>query len=83
MSAAAALPAIGSAGRPIGSVRRHRELRLAPAGHSDYSSYCLICASWYFSEDIQTCGKCGAHIYLWVPNADLHILRSRSTLAVL
>jgi hypothetical protein len=77
-----ALPLVGSAGRTCRSLRTRPHLA-EPLRSGDLSSYCLICASWYFSENLERCGKCGAAIYLWLPNADLHLMRSRSTLAVL
>jgi hypothetical protein len=78
-----ALPLVGSAGRTCKSLRLRAPRIPEPIRHGDTSSYCLICASWYFSDRIDRCTKCGAHIYLWLPNADLHLMRSRSTLAVL
>lgn len=82
MTVRQSLPLVGSAGRTCQYVRTRPHLA-EPLRSGDTSSYCLICASWYFSDRIPTCTKCGAAIYLWLPNADLHLMRSRSSLAVL
>lgn len=81
MSTTIVLPVVGSAGRTVWSVRRRepRQLRVAP-GHSDYSSFCLTCASWYFSESRQSCSKCGSLIFRWIPNCDLRFFQSRTSL---
>jgi hypothetical protein len=74
-----ALPAIGSAGRALGSATRSPRELPVPAT-SDYSSFCLICASWYFCQHLLQCSKCRADIFRWVHTDDLRFLRSRSSL---
>jgi len=76
---ASSLPVIGSAGRAAGSTVRHIRALPAPA-QSDYSSFCLSCASWYFSRNEQRCEKCGDRIFRWVHNGELRHFRSRSSL---
>lgn len=75
-----ALPVIvGSAGRALGSAATlPREL--ARPATSDYSSFCLICASWYFGENRTHCEKCAAPIFRWVLTDDLHHFHARSSL---
>jgi hypothetical protein len=75
----AALPAIGSAGRAAGSTVHHARALPQPAT-SDYSSYCLTCASWHFGQNVPRCAKCGDGIFRWVPNEELKHFRSRSSL---
>jgi hypothetical protein len=73
------LPAIGSAGRAAGSAERAvREL--PPPPQSDYSSFCLVCASWYFCQHLLTCPKCRADMFRWVANGDLRFFRGRTSL---
>jgi hypothetical protein len=74
-----ALPAIGSAGRAAGSAER-AERALPPVPSSDYSSFCLTCASWFFCRHILTCEKCRADIFRWVRSDELRFFRSRTSL---
>ena len=77
---ASSLIVVGSAGRAHGSAYTEPRLLAAPAT-SDYSSFCLICATWYFAQRVHTCSKCHAGIFRWVRNDDLKLFRSRSSLS--
>lgn len=47
------------------------------------SSYCLMCAQWYFGEHLEECKRCRSAIFRWIPNADLRLFRSRCALGAL
>lgn len=81
----AATVVVGSAGRAHGSMTMGKRLprELAAPATSDYSSFCLICASWYFGQHHTHCEKCGAPIFRWVLSSDLHHFRARTSLGAL
>ena len=66
----------GSAGR----VRRAAPLPEPPPRSSDLTSYCLICAHYFFGERLERCTRCKSPIFRWYPNEDLRLFRSRGTL---
>jgi hypothetical protein len=72
-----AQPTIGSGPYAIGT--RGPRVLAAPAT-SDYSSFCLMCASWYFYQHLPQCSKCHSDIFRWVTSDDLRFFRSRSSL---
>lgn len=75
----AALLTVGSAGRAADSTK-HGPLTIAAPATSNYSSFCLCCASWYFERHVQSCTKCGVPIFRWVLTSELKHFRSRSSL---
>lgn len=71
---------VGTAGRALGS-QQTLVRELPPPPTSDYSSFCLICATWHFGQRAATCRKCDAPIFRWVLTDDLrhfHMRTSRS-----
>lgn len=70
---------VGSAGRAADSTV-HGPLQPASLATSNYSSFCLTCASWYFAREEQRCTKCGEPIFRWVLTSELKHFRSRSSL---
>lgn len=69
---------VGSAGRAHGSA--YTEPRLVPVLTSDWNSYCLYCAHWFFGRYLSGCERCHEPIFRWVHSADLKHFRSRSSL---
>lgn len=75
----AALMTVGSAGRAADSTK-HGPLVPAALSTSNYSSFCLTCASWYFANHCERCTKCGSAMFRWVLTSELKHMRSRSSL---
>lgn len=69
---------VGSAGRALGSAAGPRALPL-PAT-SAYSSFCLMCASWYFGSHVEHCEKCKSPIFRWVLTDDLRHMHIRTSM---
>lgn len=61
----------GSAGRVV---YRTGEDPAPPTFRHHISSYCFMCARWFYGQRIQVCARCKAPIHQWVGDSNLHFM---------